>query len=320
MGRKCYGIPFIVRVRTYIPHVLIALVAMVAYVLTFQFLMGNAVRDLAEWKRVKDSPTNEIVFAGEKNPGETFYYLKHYAVAGETNQNAVSDVLMLLPDVDYVQNSIYFSGALREGTCAVSANIAARYALEEGDYARLIGTDKAFLVDRILPAQAGLDEDYLHEGIVILAFDEELLDKNHLLLSFGTDGDAYRSLYRLVYIEDLAEGKLLSLCLYAVLTVALTVLLMLVCERFLFRARREDYKTLVLLGVGEGHLFLRILFENTLKYLLPSVAVVMIHTAFYGFYAWVYALPALYVVVACGLISVLYSLLMTRRLCNVRAK
>ena len=320
MGHNGYGIPFTVRVRTYIPHALIILVAMVAYVLAFQFMIGGAVRQLAEWKRVEDSPTNEIVFSGENNPGEPFYYLKNYAVAGTTGENAVSDVLMILPDVDYGQNSVYFSGTLASGTCAVSANIAARYALDVGDFAHVIGTDKSFLVDRIIPAQAGLDEDYLHDGIIILSFDGELLNKNYWFVSFGTDGDAYRSLHRLIYVEDLAENCVSALCLYAGVAVAVIAVVILVCERFLFRARREDYKTLVALGGRSGRLWGRILAENGLKYWMPSVVVSAIYSAYYACYATVYTSTVLCFMAVCGLICLVYSLIITRRLYYVRAK
>lgn len=313
-------VPFAVRVRAFRSHALIALIALAAFVLAFQFFIGNAAGDVAELKRVKDSPTSEIVFAGEQNPGESFYYLKNHAVAGGTRENAVSDILMLMPDVVYGANSVYFSGTLEEGTCAVSANIAARYALEEGDHARVIGTDKTFRVARILPAEAGIDEDYLHEGIVILSFDGALLNKNYLYVTFGTDGDAYRSLHRLVFVEDLAKGCGLSLSLYALAAVLIVAALMALGEGLLFRARRADYALLVTLGVRRGGLLLRVLLENALKYLLPLLAVSLGYTATLGCYGVAYAIPVLGFLAVLTLSGIVYSLIVVRRLYYVRAR
>lgn len=320
MKHESIGVPCTVRMRAYIPHALIVLIALTAYVLIFQFVMGNATRDVAELRRVKDSPVNEIVYAAEKNVGETFYYLKNYAVAGGNNQNAVSDVLMLMPVTTYGANSVYFDGTLPVGSCAVSANIAARYQLNVGDFARILGTEKRFCVERVITAQAGLDEEYMHDGIVILSYDAELLDKGFLYLTFGNDGDAYRSLDRLIFVEDLAEGRVLSLALYALAALGVIAAVMIVCECLLFRARRYDYATLMLLGERKNSLFAKIWGENLLKYVIPAFLVAAIYGISYTCYAMAYWLPAAAFVAVCVVATVVYSLILTRRLYNVRAK
>lgn len=319
MEQRQNAIPFVVRVRTYRPHALIALITLVMYLLVFRFLIGNATRDVAELMRVHDAPNNEIVFADEPNMGESFYYLKDYAVSGGTSENAVSDVLMLLPDTVYGENSVYFEGTLESGTCAVSANIAARYALEVGDHARVIGTDKSFLVTRVMPAEAGIDEDYLHEGIVILAFDSDLLSKNYMYVTFGTDGDAYRSLQRLVFVEDMAKGCIPALCLYGFAAMAAVIALMIVCESFLFRTRREDYACYVVLGVRRRRLWGRVLAENILKYVLPSIIITAVYAIPYACYKIAYVLPAGFFLAACAILSIAYSQVIIRRLYYVRA-
>lgn len=308
------------RMRAYVPHALIVLIALAAYVLIFQFVMGSATRDVAELWRVKDSPVNEIVYAGEQNVGESFYYLKNYAVAGGTNQNAVSDVLMLMPDAVYGANSVYFAGTLPEGSCAVSANIAARYGLEVGESARVLGTEKHFRVERVITAQAGLDEEYLHDGIVILSYDAELLDKGYLYLTFGNDGDAYRALDQLIFVEDLAEGRVRSLVLYTLAALCVIAVVMTACECLLFRARRHDYATIMLLGEREICLFARIWGENLLKYAIPSLLTAAIFGVSYTCYALAYWLPAAAFAVVCLAATAVYSLILTRRLYDVRAK
>ena len=315
-----YGVSFAVRARAYIPHALTALLAVAAYLLTFAFLAGKTVCAAAELRRTTDAPHNEIVFAGEPNGKESFLYLKNYAVSGRTGENALSDVLMALPDTEYAENNIGFCGTLESGTCAVSANIAAKYGLRVGDSARVMGAGKTFRVAGLLPAQDGPDADYLHEGLIVLSYDEELLDRNYTYISFVTDGDAYRSLDTLLFVEDIrreSEGELALCALVALFSAAAVIA---VSECFLFRARREDYATLSDLGVGEKRLFARIFAESVLRYALPLVAVSAVSAAWYYSYADAYVIPAACFTGASILLSAVYSFIMIRRLYYVKSK
>jgi len=314
------GIPFAVRIRAYRLHALIAPIALAAYLLTLAFIAGNAVNAAAELRRACDAPHNEIVLAGEPNGEESFLYLKNYAVSGEKGKNAVSDVLMLLPDTDYHSNNVYFHGRLTEGTCAVSANVAARYGLKVGDRARLIGTDKSFEVVRLLPAQDGIDEKYKHEGLVVLAYTPELLERSYLYMSFMTDGDAYRSLDTLIFVRDMKKDSLQTLILCAVIALLSAAAVMTVSECFIFRPRREDYRTLSLLGTDATRLFVRILAESLLRYALPAVAATAIFTVWYVPYSNAYYIPAVCFTGLCLLLSAIYSLIVIRRLYHVKSK
>ncbi|MBQ8214234.1 MAG: hypothetical protein IJZ80_09510 [Clostridia bacterium] len=293
---------------------------LVAYVILFQFFIDDAARALSEWKRVQDSPANEIVFSDRQNEGECFYYLKNHAVSGEAKKNAVSDVFMLLPDTVYRANSIYFSGTLEKGTCAVSANVAARYGLAIGDFAQIMGTEKSFRVARLLPAQSGIDEDYRHEGIIILAYEEALLERNYSYVSFVTDGDAYQSLERLVFVEDMANGCARMLAFSACAAVGVILIMMIVCERFLLQARHRDYTALVWLGFHSAGLGRRVFAENFIKYILPAVLTVLFYAVFYACYASVYWSLAICFLIFCLILNAVYSLIVMRSLYYVGAK
>ena len=315
-----FGVPFTVRIRAYISHVLIASVSFAAYLLIFAFIAGIAVGAAAERRRAVDAPHNEIVIAGEKNGEESFLYLKNYAISGEKGKNAVSDVLMLLPGNEYFSNNIYFRGTLSEGTCAVSANVASKYGLDVGDRARVIGTDKTFEVVRLLTAQDGLDENYKHEGLIVLSYDEDLLDRNYMYLSFLSDGDAYRSLDKLIFVEDMKKDSAEELFLCAVIALLAVSAVMTLSELLLFRARREDYKTLSLLGTGARKLFCRILGESLLRYALPAFLAADAFLITYAPYADAYYIPALCFAGVCILLSAIYSFIVIRRLYYVKSK
>lgn len=313
-------IPLSVRLRTFRSHAGIAAIVLVAYLFLFQFLAGNTVEAIAELRRVEDSPNNEIVFAGEPNEGEVFYYLRNYSVLGSNRENAVSDILMVRPDTVYEANTISFHGTLAEGTCAVSANVARRYGLSVGEYARIIGTEHSFRVAAILPPQDGLDEDFRHEGIVVIAHEPELLDKSYRYLSFCTDGDGYNSLISLVFVPSLAEGLPEALCLYAAAALAVLLLTVLVCERFLFTKRRADYGCLVTMGMGRRRLTLMAFGENLLKYALPLGAVAALYAVPYGCYGLSYALPAILMPAVCIAVLAIESWITVRSMYHVRTK
>ena len=313
------GIPMPVRVRAYIRHAVISLISLAAYVLLFAFVSEDSVRALSEIKRFEVSEHNEIVFAAEPNGESTFLYLKNYSVSGEAQKNALSDILMTMEGRTY-SSDLCFEGSLDRGTCAVSANISARYGLNVGDTAKVMNTDKTFTVSKILPAQSGIDEEYMHEGIVILAYDEELLGRAYSYVSFTTDGDGYRSLDRLVFTEDIiADAKktlILLLCVSALSVGTVAA----VCEIFLFRQRREDYVTLASFGVPMARLLLRSFAEGCLKYLLPSLIAAAIFSARLGCYGKLYLGAVSCLCALCLLSALILAVIYVRRSYYVRAK
>ena len=318
-GERC-GIPVAVRLRAYRSHALVAAVALMTFILLLEFILGEAVFSVCNIRRVNLSPQNELVISAEPNGDECFYYLKNYAVSGSTEQNALSDILMLRPSVGYKENTIGFSGTLSPGECAVSANIANKYGLGIGDRATVMGSGKSFSVSALIPAQEGLDEDYRHEGIVILAYDEELLDRSYLYISFMTDGDGYKSLQRLVYLEDWRDADSSALVTMALVAAVSVPALMLLCEIFIFRRRRYDYRTLALLGERGIWLTVRVLCEDWLKYLLPAALAVLLYLPVYSPYKLSYFIPALSFTVMVAAASAVYSFLAVRRLYHVRKK
>ena len=313
------GIPFVVRARAYARHTVIALISLAAYVLLFAFVSSDAIGALSEIKRFEDSQHNEIVFAGEPYGDQSFIYLKNYAVSGEAQRNALSDVLMTVDGKAY-SSDLYFEGTLDRGTCAVSANISARYGLELGDTAKVMNTDKTFTVSKILPAQSGIDEEYMHEGIVILAYDEELLDRAYSYVSFTTDGDGYRALERLVFTKDIigaAKGSIILLLTVSVLSVAAVVT---ISEIFLFRNRSRDYLTLALIGSSRSQLLLRATLEGCLKFLSPAIITAALFSPRFWCYGTLY-LGAVLCFCALGLLSsLILAIIYVRRSSHVRAK
>lgn len=314
------GVPFLVKIRAYLFHAIIAGIALIVDVLLFLFFMADAVSACAEIKRIDESPHSEIVYAGAKNGDVTFYYLKQQHLVGEKFTAVSCDILMVEDGADYAQTPIYFEGGLENGTCAVSKNLAARYGLKVGDTASIAGTEITFRVTKLLTAQSGLDKEYKREGIAVLSYDERLLDKTYSFVSFMTDGDAYSALDRLIYIKNWRAGNVTTLAVGAVVFAVVFTATVAVCEIFLFSRRRADYRIYSGLGRGRARSFFAILGENALKYITPLALTVLIFLSGLICYEAIYLLPVLY----CFAVSVLaimgYSFALVWRIYKCRAK
>lgn len=320
MERTKFGVPIIVKLRTYLFHTIIALIVLVVDIFIFQFLAENATNACAEIKRVNDAPHNEIVFSNERMGEDSFFYLKQQHLVGTKNTNVSADILMVAPNTSYENNDIYFVGTLESGTCVVSENLAREYGLRVGDNARISGTQTTFKVVRLITAQSGLDKEYLHEGIVILSYDESLLNRQYSYVSFTTDGDNYPSLISLIFIKDWKEENVQNLLIYAAIAFVAFGATMAVCEHFLFPSRKRDYRVLVTMGKTAAKLFRCVWLENVLKYILPPLITVAIYSVGLSCFGAMYAIPALCFVGFGILIITAYSLIITRKLYKCQAK
>ncbi len=313
MDRIKRGVPFVVKIRTFLFHAIIFAIILVADIFIFQFFSKNAAVAFSELKRINDAPHNEIVYSGQVTGEDSFYYLKQHHVSGSKDINVSCDILMIAPGVTYGSNDIYFEGTLSDGLCAVSKNLAHDYGLNIGDCVRFIGTDKQFKVDRFITAQTGIDKDFKRDGIVVVSYEEELLDKSFSYVSFTTDGDEYPSLINLEFINNWKEENIGNLWIYAAVSLAAFVAAMAVCERFLFMSRRQDYRVLVSLGESKGKLFWLIWAENAIKYILPSFVAAAIYSVGLSGFGLMYLIPALFLPCAGTLAVTLYTLFLVRR-------
>lgn len=321
MERGNSGVPFVVKIRTYLFHIIIFAIVLIADVFIFQFFAENATVACSEIKRVNDAPHNEIVFSYEPTGDDSFYYIKQYHATGAKNINVSCDILMVTdPARTYKNNDIYFEGTLGGGACAVSGNLAREYGLNTGDVLKISGTDKTFKVERLITAQTGINKEYRHEGIVVLGYDGELLDKTYSYVSFTTDGDSYPSLIDLVYIGRWKEESSQDLLTYAGIALAAFCAAMAVCERFLFTSRRQDYRVLVSLGKSSPGLFGVIWAENALKYLLPPFVAAAIYSVWLAGFGTMYLITSLYLPCAAVAAITAYSLILVRRYYRCQVK
>ena len=278
------GIPLNVKLRTYKPHIIIGLIMLILYFILSLFIFENTIISFTEVKRANSAKTEEIIFSNEKNEGEYFYYLKNYYLKSSKNVSISADILMIDEFDNYGNNDIFFEGKLDKNSCAISNNIAKKYNIKIGNEITFIGKDKKLKVARIINPQTGIDKEYKREGIIILGYDNELLDKQYQYVTFNSDLEFYYSLINLYRISDWKKDnkKIISRNIFIFLLASLISISL--CEIFLFKNRQKDYLLYLYLGKKKIRLFLNILFENIIKYVVPLLLVFIfnIYLTMYG--------------------------------------
>lgn len=293
--------------------------------LLFEGIAGRSVRALTQIVRAKDSPHSSIILSPAEAGSESFFYLEEREILGEAGKRVHADILMLMPERVYSDNNVYFNGTLDAGTCSVSANIAADYGLDIGSDVRIAGTDKRFTVSRIITAQAGIDRDYNREGIIIISYEEELLEKKFLFMSFDTDGGGYLFVDDIIFMNEVKKENVGLLIRYGIIAAAVMALSAIACEKFIFSQhfrRFEDYAILVSLGERKTALYLRALTDNLLKYIVPAALVCLRYYYKYSCYGAIYTDVAACFILTCLIAAVIYSFFIVRGicLCQVRTK
>lgn len=327
-----YGIPFIVKLRACKVHAIVFAAMLAVFAMLFWALCGPAVQYCAEVRRFS-SYYNEAVIGGGPYGEEVLYYLNPKSAVrleGGNGKVADCDIYMTLEGEQYGGNPLLFEGVLAQGTCAVSRNLAQRYGLEIGQTARIY-EDKniVFTVAAYLPAQAGLDNQMLRDGVAVLAYSPELLELaskgqngERTYMAFDRDADdrSYFGQFNLMFLSDLRAQNLKGLLGCAAVFAVGFLLAMFLCERFICPSVRAGYAVCGLQGKKGGRLYLRALAHAAVKYLLPYAAVCAISCAPYACYGPACALPFVIFGAFIALTAAVYTFIITRRVYTCKIK
>ena len=284
----------------------------------------------AEWRRSSCRTCDDIIISPVLKADDPFYYLTQIHIYGGKEKNVDCDILMTDPQTDYGVNALSFRGTLEAGTCAVSRDLAVRDGLKIGDVATVSGTDISFRVAAYLPAQAGLDRNYLHDGIVILAYEEDLLARQYSFVSFSLNGDGFQTGSGDVFLHLRRQEReqAAKLALYVAICLAAFAVTVGVCDGALLRPRFADYRLFGASGERAGKLYARIVCEGFCRTVLPfllaaalmpplgELLALLFPSAYIPSlmgYGLMYALPIL-ALAACGTgMLLLYSAILLRR-------
>jgi len=267
------GIPFNVKIRTYIPHLIIGIIMLILYIILSLFIFKDTSISFTEIMRANAAKEEEIIISNEKNEGEYFYYLKNYFLKTNDDKSLSVDILMVDENHYYNDNDIYFEGKLEKNTCAISKNIAASNNLKIGSEIIIIGTDKKIKISSFLKPEIGIDKEYKRDGIIIISYDNELLDKAYQYITFNTDTEIYLSLVNLYNINDWKKNNINIVIRSIIIFTLVSILSIVLCEIFIFKKRIKDYLIYMQMGKSKNILFGNIIFENLIKYFIPLLLV-----------------------------------------------
>ena len=305
--------------RKYIFQAVIALLCLLFLTVLSFSVCEKAAEAHAEKTRYESAALNEMVFSSVPAFEESLYCFSGSAYAfTEGGQRLNSDVLMTVIGRQYKDNPLYLKDALPEGSCAVSINLAAEYKVSLGDTLSIVSGEKtfAFTVSMILPAQSGIDAKYMHSGIVILSECTELSETaKHIFVSFTKDWNGeYQGLIddpargdSVVFTEDIISSAAASLIIYALLSTLTLWAFITVCEIFVFAKmgrKYRDYEILCTYGISKRRLFIRVLFDHVIKYIIPIILSLVVWLIKLRIYRLSYIIPAL-TFVGIGTVTVL---------------
>jgi hypothetical protein len=234
----------------------------------------DAIKARASLIQLDGSSATELVFSGVPEGEESFLCLNgEYNLVTPDARRISCDGVMLRPQVVYVDNWFGVSDSLPTGHCAVSRNLMQSYRLREGDTLSIRKTEEEYVITTLLPAQAGLDEKYAHEGVILLAYDEDLAKKASQSLSFIVDGEQYSDLDAILFKDNLRNFAEFKLFRASLLLFALSVAVVLLCELLLQRKEHKNYGIMAFDGVPPYALCGRIWGDLVVKYFSAEILV-----------------------------------------------
>ena len=263
---------------------------------------------------------NEVVFSGANEGGEAFISLNgKNNLLNDDGFRLNADLFMALSGASYRDNPIGFEGALSEGECFVSGDLMKLLDLKLGDRLTTTKDGIEYRISGILPAQEGWDEEYDHEGVIVLAYHDALALGAEEYVSFIESGEQYSNLRQIIFIENMQKAALDARQNAFLKALAVMLCAIALSEWLLGKRARRDYFIMAFDGVSPPGLYRRIAFDLAVKY-FSSVCAVGIVVFFrmreYGEAGREIILPY----VAMSLIALLFAAAIERRISTCQKK
>ncbi|MBQ8380496.1 MAG: hypothetical protein IJY18_01240 [Clostridia bacterium] len=310
-------------IRRFGKAALSALLSLLVYYFIFYFFAPDIARAEADADRIRETDNTEAVFSSlPQSSGEGFMLFGGtHILKGGKRVNC--DLLMAMADTEYKDNYFAFYTPLAEGECVVSKNLSASYGIKAGDTLTVSGTDISYKVKEFIPAVSGIDEKYMHEGVIILGRNTEVVrGREHSYLTFFENGDGYVGRDSIIFFENslmsllpIVDRGILFICLFFVLNMA-------VWELLIGRRSFADLRRSAELGIRPVSLYLKLISSLLFKYFLPAPVMLLIWLPKLGCYGKSFYLPMLLCLGVLILLIFIYSLPIYRRvgLCRLKKR
>ena len=160
--------------------------------------------ELSRCQQYIATDTKEIAFTKSPTDGECFANLNGQVFLMHDNTNISADVFMCFEESQYKDSPLGFHGEMDgDNECFISENLAREYGLRVGDKLCVYKSEIEYTIRGMLKAQSGLDPKYMHDGVIVIQYNEDIAtDKVKGYVSFHDDSGAYFDLETLIVVED----------------------------------------------------------------------------------------------------------------------
>ena len=301
--------------RRYAPHIIIFAVSLAVYIFVFAFFAKETAAACAEIYRYNHTTCREaVVSASDPKPdGDSFYNLNGNIALSGNGKRLFCDAYMTKNGVTYRDNAILFDGAVNPGECLISKNSASAVGLKPGDEIVVKDKNVSYRIIGYLAPQTGLDGKYGYDGVIVLAYNDELVG-GAKYSNLSDECDVYYGRESSTFLINLKEAATQDIIVAAIFAAAAFVVCFAVCEYFIFSPRYSDYFLMNNEGLPARKLSARIILDTFIKYLLPLLPTIAIFFSSLWFYGKFYLLPAAIYFVFAAVFGGGYSLILRRRL------
>jgi len=228
------------------------------------------------------------------------------------------DVFATLEDVSYIDNAIGFKEELSSNECVISENIANASNIKIGSALKIRSTNIFYTVKGFIKSQTGIDNQYNHQGIVILKGDNSLdtvttsISGNSYITFADEKIDTITSLdgtraKPILYIEKLkteSRNELEKNVLFASL---ILLAFILVSEIFITKNKYRNQLFEVLDGIKPSMVTTKTVLSNIGCYILPGVIISVAYTFMVSSYGIELLIPSFITLIVVLIILIIYS-------------
>ena len=301
--------------RRYALHFIIFVVSLAVYIFVFALFANETAAACAEIYRFNNTSCKEAVVADTdpKPDGDSFYNLNGIISLVGNGKRLFCDAYMVKEGVTYDDNAILFNGTLKAGECLISKNAAKEKGIETGDEIFVKDSIAGYRVAGYLAPQTGLDGRYGYDGVILLAYNAELIS-GAKFSNLSGECDVYYGRQSSTFLKNLKRAAVRNITAAAIFAAAAYAVCFAVCEYFMFSPRYKDYFLMNNEGLPARKLFARITLDTFIKFVLPLLPVVAIFAVSLGYYGKFYLLPTAIYFAFAAVTGGVYSLLLFGRL------
>lgn len=267
---------FVYHIKTHLIRYVHFLLAFLFIGLSSFFILPSAVSSSSNYLFYSSiTEVNEIWFAKQGTQQDSYYNLNGTYFFAIGSKYISGDVLMQEENNNYEHNIFNVDYVLGEDQCLISKNLAIENNLHIGDI--LKSKQYSFKITNFLSPMTGIDEKYEHEGVIILSYNQKMVQNRELNhVYFCKNGETGQDVYKVVSIPALSSNYRKKATIRLLQECGAILLISLVLEIVFGWRIKKDYLIKRQFGISPKHLFFTITLDGVFKYFIPVLLMLLI--------------------------------------------